>query len=153
MIHVFIDLQHRRLVPAPIAIVRCTKDRHNTRLMALLIPLKINFLNYLMHQLVRPRNLGKPVRPIEHLTDILPKGESGSSRALSPTNNVVWVAPKEVAHRPIMRYLSEAIQLPYRIQSSQFRAQTSMETENLVFHHSSDREMVEKISQIFPYIG
>ena len=90
-----VNLHNGSLITTSIAIVGCRKYRHH---IPILTPI-VAFHNKLMSSC----NERKSIVMVECLADILAEGVSCTTRGDSPPASVVWIAPQQIAHWPLMR--------------------------------------------------
>ncbi len=87
---------------------------------------------------------------IERLADILPKRVTGSSRTNPPSTPIIGVTPQQIAHGSFVRHFLDPIQRPDVIQCIDAGTQPAVEAEDLCLDESREREVVEKIGEVFP---
>ncbi|KAH9407846.1 hypothetical protein TYRP_011491 [Tyrophagus putrescentiae] len=97
-----VELHDRRLVAAAVAVVGRTEDGHHVVVVA---PVEA-----LHHQLVGAGDQRQAVGVVEGLADVVAEGVAGAARADAPAAAVVRVGPKEVAHRPLVGHLLQAVE-------------------------------------------
>ena len=132
---ILINLHDRRLIPAPIAIIRRAKYRHHILLVTPVVPLH--------HQLMSPRHQSQPVPMIELFAHVLAEREPGSTGRNAPSRSIVGIAPQQIAHGSLVRYLLDPIQLANVIQSVDARAESAVEAEYLIFDQGREGKVVE----------
>ena len=101
---------------------------------------------------MRPRYQLRPILLIEHLDSILPKDVAGAARADSPTFDLLWVAPHEVAHGPLVWHLLLPIDRLDLVQRVYVGAQPAMHAKDLLVNYSCQGQKVHNLSAIAPYI-
>jgi len=123
ILHVLINLQDRRLIPAPIAVVGGGEYGDDIPIMAPAISLH--------DELMGAGDEGEVVAVVEGFRDVLAKGVAGAARAHAPAGAFVRVGPEEIAHWAFVWDLLDSTQLSHLIQSLQLRGQATMQTEYL----------------------
>lgn len=81
--------------------------------------------------LMRPRNKRKPVVVVERLANILPERVPSSTGTDAPATAVVRVGPKEVAHRPFVRDLLNAVDRANVVERVDRGGESTVEAEDL----------------------
>lgn len=137
-----INLQNRRLVSTPIAIIRRRKNRHHIPVLTPIIPFH--------HQLMRPRYQRKPVVVVERLRDVLPKRVAGATRRYAPAAAVVGVGPEQIAHGAFVGDFLYAVQSADVVEGVDAGGEAAVETEDLVLDQCRQGEVVEEIGEVFP---
>lgn len=79
--------------------------------------------------------------------NVLSKGVAGTTRRDAPAAPIVGVGPEQVTHRALVGHLLKTIQGPDVIQGVNAWTETSMQTENLPIHQSSQGEIIEQVLQ------
>lgn len=97
-----VDLHYRRLVPAPVAIIRRREDGHHVPVLAPVVALH--------HQLVRSRHERQAIVVVKGLADVLPERVARSTRGDPPAAPVVGIGPEEVAHGALVRHLLDPVE-------------------------------------------
>lgn len=90
---------------------------------------------------------------VELLSNVLAKCVTSTSRIHTPTCTFIWVRPKEVAHRTLVRNFLESLKCSNVIKSLNTGRKPTMQTEELILNHSSEREVIEELSENLPNIG
>lgn len=86
ILQMLINLQNRRLITTPIAIIRCRENRHHIPILAPIIPFH--------HQLMRPRHKRQPIVVVKRLGYVLSECVPCAPRRYTPSTTIVGVAPE-----------------------------------------------------------
>ena len=143
-VHALVNLHDRRLVPAPVAVVRRAKHRHHRLIVRPLVTV--------LHQLVRPGDHLQPVAVVELLGDVLTKRVTRAPGRDTPAAPVVRVGPQQVTHRSLVRHLLRPRELPNVLQRVQRRTQAPVRAEDLILDDSREGQMVEHVRDVLPHV-
>lgn len=86
------------------------------------------------------------------IRNVLAKSVASTARADAPPSTVVGVRPKQVTHGPLVGNLDHAIDTLDLVECVQAWRQTSMQAEDLVLDHSSQRQVIKQVSQELPHV-
>ena len=103
-------------------------------------------------QLMCPCHQRQTIVVVECLRDILPECIPRSARRDSPAAPVVGIRPQEIAHGSLMGHFLYPIQGSDVVEGVNAGRQAAMKAEDLVVNKRGEREVVEKVGKIFPYI-
>ena len=67
-------------------------------------------------QLMGAGDQGEAVIVVEGLADVLAERVASTTRRDAPATAIVWIRPKQVAHRSLVRHLLHTINGPYVVQ-------------------------------------
>ena len=98
------------------------------------------------------RDQVQSIRPIELLRYVRSKCVACSSWRHAPAHPFIGVRPKQVAHGPFMGDFLNSVKFSNLIEAFEMRREASMETENLILNNSCHRQVVKKVSVVFPNI-
>ena len=140
-----VDLHYRRLVAAPVAVVRSGKDRDDALIVLPLVPLH--------DELMRPGDEVEAVDVGELLGDVLAEGVAGPARRYAPAASVVGVGPDQVAHGSLVGDLLDAVEIPGMVEGVDGGAESAVEAEDAVLHDGRHGEVVEGVGEVLPYVG
>ena len=144
-IKLFVYIQQRSLVSAPVAVVGSRPDCDEV---LVLEPVLIA----LHHKLVSSCDEIDVVDMIEFLGNYRAIEPSCSSGRHSPSINIFWIGPHEVAERTHVRDLLSSVNESGLVEGLDFRREASMDTEYLPFDECSDTEIVENFSAVLPWV-
>mmetsp|Transcript_28058 Transcript_28058/g.63438 ORF Transcript_28058/g.63438 Transcript_28058/m.63438 type:complete len:212 (+) Transcript_28058:167-802(+) len=142
--HVFVDLHDRGLVPASVAVVGRAEQSDYRVLVRPVVSLH--------DQLMCSDNKLEAVDVVEMLRNILSEGVSCSSRADSPSNPVVRVAPHQIADGTFMGNFLESLELLHLRHCIKGGRQPSVGTKQLLVDGCREREEIKQIREAFPHI-
>ena len=142
VINVIRNLHNRRLVPAPIAVIRRAEDGNDLIVMLPLVPLH--------NQLMSPADKAQVINMSELLRDVLPERVPRPSRADPPPAPIVRVAPNQVAHGSFMWYFLDSIELPGVVEGVDAWGEAAVEAEDLVGYDGGHGEVVERVGEVLP---
>lgn len=80
---------------------------------------------------------------VELLSYVLAEGVACSSRVHSPSCTVIWVRPKQIAHRTFMRDFLEPLKGSDIVKSLDAGRKSTVKTEKLIFDNCSEGQKVE----------
>mmetsp|Transcript_3207 Transcript_3207/g.13915 ORF Transcript_3207/g.13915 Transcript_3207/m.13915 type:complete len:312 (+) Transcript_3207:1674-2609(+) len=143
-VHPLVNLHDRRLVPAPVAVIRRAEHRHHRLIVRPLVPV--------LHQLVRSGDQVQAVAVVELLRDVLTERVPRASRGDAPAAPVVGVGPQQVAHRAFVRHLLRPRELAYVLQRVQTGAQAAVRAEDLVLDSRRQGQVVEHVGDVLPHV-
>ena len=90
----------------------------------------------------------------ELFADVLSECVAGTAGRHTPARFLLFgVRPNQVAHGALMRNFGDSIDLFNLVQGVDAGRETSVQAENLVLNHSSQRQVVEEISQVLPNVS
>lgn len=92
------------------------------------------------------------VSVVELLGDVLAEGVPGATRVHAPAGAIIGVRPEQVAHGSFVRDFLESFESSDVIKGLNAGRESTMQAEKLILHNSSQREVVEELSQTFPDI-
>lgn len=75
---------------------------------------------------------------VELLRNVLAEGIAGTPGGDAPAGAVIGVGPEEVAHGTLVGHLLHSIELAHLVETVKGGRETAVETEDLLFHHSSE---------------
>ena len=107
----------------------------------------------LHHQLVSAGHQGETIAVVECLRDVLTEGVSCSSRRDAPASPVIRVRPEQVTHGTLVWHLLESVQGADVIQRVNTGTETTVETEDLTVHQSSEGQVVKQVGEVLPHVG
>ena len=90
---------------------------------------------------------------VEGFGDILAECVSSTTGGDSPSASVIGITPEQVTHRTLVGHFLNAIQRPDVVEGVDGRAQSTVETEDLVFDEGSEGKVIEEVGEVFPHIG
>lgn len=105
-------------------------------------------------QLMRPADHLQVVFVVELVCDVLSPTVTRSSwtwaESVSSLIGRVW--PQQVAQSAIVRNVLDSVDGSYLVEWLNFRWKSSVKTKNLVFYDSCDGQVLEDLSEHFPYL-
>lgn len=104
-------------------------------------------------KLMRSGNQRQAIVVIKGLRNVLSKGVTGATRRDSPAASVIGIRPQKIAHGTLVGDFLDTVQGSDVVQSVNAGRQTSVEAENLVVDQGSQRQVVEEIGKVLPYVG
>jgi len=107
----------------------------------------------LHHQLVSAGHQGETIAVVECLRDVLTEGVSCSSRRDAPASSVIRVRPEQVTHGTLVWHLLESVQGADMIQRVNTGTESTVETEDLTVHQSSEGQVVKQVGEVLPHVG
>mmetsp|Transcript_3210 Transcript_3210/g.13928 ORF Transcript_3210/g.13928 Transcript_3210/m.13928 type:complete len:312 (+) Transcript_3210:1674-2609(+) len=143
-VHPLVNLHDRRLVPAPVAVIRRAEHRHHRLIVRPLVPV--------LHQLVRSGDQVQAVAVVELLRDVLTERVPRASRGDAPAAPVVGVGPQQVAHRAVVRYLLLPVDRPYLVDGCDRRGESAVHAEDAVVDDRRERQVIEDVRAVAPHV-
>lgn len=140
-----IDLHYRRLVAAPVAVVRSGKDRDDALIVLPLVPLH--------NELVCSGDEVEAIDVGELFGNVLAEGVASPARRYAPAASVVGVGPDQVAHGSLVGHLLDAVEVPGMVEGVNGGAKSTVEAEDSVLHDGRHGEVVEGVGEVLPYVG
>eukprot|EP00413_Alexandrium_margalefii_P036570 CAMPEP_0204599318 /NCGR_PEP_ID=MMETSP0661-20131031/54758_1 /ASSEMBLY_ACC=CAM_ASM_000606 /TAXON_ID=109239 /ORGANISM="Alexandrium margalefi, Strain AMGDE01CS-322" /LENGTH=341 /DNA_ID=CAMNT_0051610033 /DNA_START=99 /DNA_END=1121 /DNA_ORIENTATION=+ len=102
------------------------------------------------HDLVPAGDQLEAVGVVELLGHVLPELEAGASRGVAPARGVRRVRPQQVADRPLVRHLLDAVEVPDVVEGRQARGEARMRDEDPVLHHGGQGQVVKGLHEGLP---
>lgn len=81
------------------------------------------------------------------------EGVTRTSGRNSPTATIIRITPKQIAHGPLVGHFLNTVKGSDVVESVDRRAQSTVQTEDLVFDESSKGEVIEEVGKVFPNVG
>ena len=139
-------LEHARHVPAPIAVIRRAPDGAQ--------PVIVQDLIALLTELVRAEDVVHLVDVEELLDDLCAEGVScASGREGELVALRVRIAPDQIGHGSLVRYLAEAIDDFDLVDAVDAGTQAAVHAEDLVVDDDREGEEVEHVGEVVPDVG
>ena len=89
---------------------------------------------------------------VEFVNNVSTKEISSTSRADTPSADVIGVAPHKVTHGSIVRHFLLTVEATDFIQGVDGGRKTSMNTKDFVVNDSCEGEIVENLGAVSPYV-
>mmetsp|Transcript_48227 Transcript_48227/g.114762 ORF Transcript_48227/g.114762 Transcript_48227/m.114762 type:complete len:205 (+) Transcript_48227:163-777(+) len=144
LVEALVQLHDRRLVPAAVAIVGRREEGQD--------PVCVLPLEPLHDELMGAHDELQRVVVVERLRDVLTEGVSGAARRDAPPVPIVRVRPHQVADRPLVGDLDEAVQLLHVLDPVQRRRKAAVGAEDGVVDNRGEGEVVEEVGEALPYV-
>ena len=93
------------------------------------------------------------IRVVELLGDILTEAVAGTARGDTPAAAVIGVGPQQIADGALVRRLLDTVELADLIERVDAGRQATVQAEDLVLDDSGQRQEVEQLSELLPYVS
>ena len=104
-------------------------------------------------KLMSTRDQVDVVDVVEFGRDFGSEQPASSSRRHSPSLNVLWVGPHEVAEWSFVRNFHSSVDKSHLIDGLDLWGESSVDAENLSFDDSADAKVIEDLSAVLPWVG
>ena len=141
---ILVQLEYARDVPAPVAVIGRAPHRHQRVVEHAAVPLH--------DELMGPRDEIEIVPLVEHGHHVPPEEVSGTPGGQPPPVDLLGVAPHQVAHGTVVRYLLLPIDDAYLIEGVHARAQSAVHREYPVLDDRGEAEVVEYFRAVSPHV-
>ena len=139
------DLQYTGHIATTIAVIRSAPDGAQS----VVIQYLISFLT----ELVSPQDVRHRIYVEKFPDDLGTKCVTCSPWAKAELISIwIWIAPDQVRHRPLVGYLSEAINDLDLIQAMNAWAQASVDAEDVIIDDDTECKEIEHVSKVMPNI-
>jgi hypothetical protein len=145
-IQLVIHVQDRGNVAASIAVVR---SRPNSDEVLVSEPV----LESVHHKLMGSGDQGNVVDVIELGGHLGSEEPSSASWGHSPSFNIFWVGPHEIAEWTLVRDLHSSVDESDLVNGFDLRGKSSMDAENFSLHNGADAEIIENLGAVLPRVG
>jgi hypothetical protein len=144
--HLLVDVENRRDVSASVAVVGCGPDGDEV---LVLEPVS----EAVHHELMGAGDQLKVVDVVEFGSDTGSEEPASASWGESPSLNLFWIGPHEVAEGALVRDLHTAFEQADLVEGLDVWGEATVDAEDLSFNDGADTEEVEHFGAVFPGVG